>query len=69
MVAYKVYFSEEAKFMRVNNLSRMDAIQFLCFDKDGSVLIYCNEGKTEAVEYELRKAERNYYYCKWEKTY
>ena len=67
MKAYKVYFSEDAKFMRVNNLSCMDAVQFLCFDKDGSVLIYCNADEVDAVEYELRKAERNDFYCDWKK--
>ena len=64
---YEVKFSEEAKDYRISILSLLDdvVIEELLDDK---VCITCDEATAEAVEYELRKADRrDDCGCEWKK--
>ena len=77
---YAVTFSNEAQNMRVRNLKLIgkgitvhfssgipkqpDEIEKRDFY---SCVIGCNINQCDAVEYELRKAERNDYCCMWKK--
>ena len=61
---YKVKFSMDAKEMRMRILNCIDSVSIL--DCDEYVIVNCNKEDCEAVEYELRKAERRDDFCIWE---
>lgn len=67
MIIYKVTFTEDAKEMRTGYLSLIDGVDIFVIAEDGSIIFSCEVEAIEAVEYELRKAERRDGYCKWEK--
>lgn len=67
MTIYKVTFTEDAKEMRTKYLSWIDGVDIFAVAEDESVIFACEDEAIEAVEYELRKAERNDGYCKIEK--
>ena len=64
---YEVKFSSEAKEYRIKTLSLLDDIIIEELSED-KVYITCNEATAEAVEYELRKADRrDDEGCEWKK--
>lgn len=67
MAIYKIRFDAYAKDMRLKNLCLLEAIDFYFLEEDGSVLIQCQTDRIDAVEYELRRAERNDFYCDWKR--
>jgi hypothetical protein len=66
MTEYEVRFSEEAKDYRIGIITLLDDVE-LCEYPDGRVYIRCPKEMEEAIEYELRKAERRDDYCEWER--
>lgn len=67
MTIYKVKFSEEAKKYRMRLLSLLDGVE-MCEYPSGIVYVECADDETaEAVEYELRKADRRDDYCDYAK--
>ena len=62
---YRVRFSMDAKEMRMRILRNIDSVSIL--DCDEYIIVNCDEQDCEAVEYELRKADRRDDYCIWEK--
>lgn len=61
---YKVKFSKDAKRMRMRILNVIESVDIL--DCDEHIIIACDEQDCEAVECELRKAERRDGFCFWE---
>lgn len=61
---YFVKFSKDAKRMRMRILNVIESVDIL--DCDEHIIIACDEQDCEAVEYELRKAERRDGFCFWE---
>lgn len=66
MIEYEVRFSEEARDYRISIMKIFDEVE-ICEYPDGRVYIRCPKEMEEAVEYELRKAERRDDYCEWER--
>lgn len=64
MKYYKVKFSEDAKEMRMGILNCIESVDIL--DCDEYIIVACDEQDCEAVEYELRKADRRDDFCSWE---
>lgn len=77
---YVARFSCDAYNMRINILKNINSVRLHCPTKHDfniklpdeieargyyQILIGCNLSNFEAVEYELRKAERNDYGCSW----
>ena len=61
---YSVRFSWHSKDMRMRFIKLISPkIKF--HDRGNELLIGCPKEDSEAVEYELRKAERNDEFCKW----
>lgn len=61
---YKVKFSKDTKEMRMRILEGIDSVSIL--DCDEHIIVNCEEEDCNAVEYELRKAERRDNFCIWE---
>lgn len=67
MNTYKVEFEEDNKDLRKAHLELINNVCCLYETENGSLLFNVPDEAVEAVEYELRKAERKDGYCKWEK--
>lgn len=67
MNTYKVNFEEDSKDLRKTYLELIDEVYCIHETEDGSLFFSVPDEAIEAVEYELRKAERRDGYCKWEK--
>ena len=61
---YLVRFDWRSKDMRIGFLKMISSKIKLHYREDG-LLVSCPKEYSEAVEYELRKAERNDEFCKW----
>lgn len=63
---YAATFSIEAQDMRIRHLKLIGNGVKIHFGRDTYLcIIGCNTDQCDAVEYELRKAERNDDYCMW----
>lgn len=67
MAIYKVKFDEDSAAMRTSILSMIDGVDIFTITEDEYFCISVDEFAAEAVEYELRKAERRDGYCDWKK--
>ena len=67
MAIYKVKFDEDSAAMRTSILSMIDGVDIFAITEDEYFCISVDELAAEAVEYELRKAERRDGYCDWKK--
>ena len=61
---YLVRFDWQSRDMRIGFLKMISPKIKLHHREDG-LLVSCPKEYSEAVEYELRKAERNDEFCKW----
>jgi hypothetical protein len=66
MITYAVRFEEDSAEMRKTFLSLIDGVKVFTSSQDKTYL-FVDESAVEAVEYELRKAERRDGYCDWKK--
>jgi hypothetical protein len=66
MVTYKVKFDDDAVDMRTRFLMLIDGITLQVIEDDYFYFV-CEDEAIEAIEYELRKAERRDGYCDWKK--
>ena len=64
---YKAQISEEAIDYRLSILTLLDTVVIDRGEDSLEIVITCADEDVEAVEYELRKAERRDDYCIWEK--
>ena len=69
MNTYKVEFEEDNKDLRKAHLELINNVCCLPETENGSLFFNVPDEAVEAVEYELRKAERKDGYCKWEKIW
>ena len=58
---------EDSAAMRTSILSMIDGVDIFAVTEDEYFCLFVDESATEAVEYELRKAERRDGYCDWKK--
>ena len=66
---YKAHISGEAIDYRLSILALLDTVTIEREDDSLEVTITCDEADVEAVEYELRKAQRRDDCCEWEKIF
>ena len=67
MITYKVEISEEAIDYRIEMLKIIDSVKIIRDSGSLEFTLECAADDIEAVEYELRKAERRDDYCLWER--
>lgn len=67
MAIYKVEISEEAIDYRIEMLEIIDSVKIVRDSDSLEFTLECATDDIEAVEYELRKAERRDDYCLWER--
>lgn len=67
MTIYKVEISEEAIDYRIEMLEIIDSVKITRDSDSLGFILECVTEDIEAVEYELRKAERRDDYCIWER--
>ena len=67
MAIYKVEISEEAIDYRIEMLEIIDSVKIVRGWDSLEFILECAAEDIEAVEYELRKAERRDDYCLWER--
>lgn len=67
MAVYKVKISEEAIDYRTEMLKIIDSVKIVRDSDSLEFIVRCAADDIEAVEYELRKAERRDDYCLWER--
>ena len=65
MAIYKVEISEEAIDYRIQMLEIIDSVKIVKDSDSLEFTLECAAEDIEAVEYELRKAERRDDYCLW----
>ena len=63
---YRIEFLQCSRDMRIRTLKLIDTVVLL-EDNGQEIVIQCDEEDIEAVEYELRKAERRDDWCSWER--
>ncbi len=67
MTKYKVTISEEAIDYRIKMLEIIDSVKITREGEALDFILECATEDVEAVEYELRKAERRDDFCEWVK--